>query len=98
MAEMYPQQAKPRVDQMENLAVWLYVLAALVGLAEVVVGLVLALHKVPVCDAGICSGSRHPFTLAGIALVGGGIVQAGFIAAVGRIASVLASVRQSLNA
>lgn len=78
---------------MRTAAGWLYVLAALEGIAAVAVGALLMLHTVQECsDFGVCT-SGHPFTLGGLAVLVGGGINAVVLAVVGRLCDAVADLR-----
>src|SRR5579859_2890950 len=95
---------RPATSQLDTVATLLYTLAALVGVGCVITGIALATHSIPSCSPNLfdsslvdCSESTHPFVGAGIGLVVGGLVQAGVITAIARLARVLRVVRATTS-
>lgn len=87
--------AVQRANGLKVAAGWLYVLALLEGVGCVIVGVILAMHKIPVTDCGfpICIGTRHPWVGAGIGVAVGGVVNALVVGAVGYLYQAVGQMR-----
>lgn len=92
-------------DGLRSASMALYVLAALVGLAAVIGGIMLLVHSVPLCTANPYNDAfgtdlqdctnRHPFVGAGATVLIGGAIQAAVVAVVAYLCGAVATLRSA---
>lgn len=83
---------------MKTTAGWLYALAALVGIASLVIGGVLIAHSMQTCDTQFFCTSEHPFVGAGAGIVVGGLINAAVLGVVAHLCEVVADLRDYRDA